>query len=214
MNEFELLVNRQYRVVIGILAFGVSMPGLLVLARKIDTPNMKILIPLLLLLLLFYLLYKFVSGKLIIKYWNNKLDFEWRRRILFERKDIEPVSISDIKTLVIDEERFLRKIITVDRIIEINNGKSKKNDFHLFLKKLILIVEDNNGRVIDSKQYSSEKGYDDFSFHLTIMLFAASIFFISRLWDYIEFYSLFLLLFPIFAYWRHINLRIKKKRQG
>ena len=201
MNEFELLVNRQYRVVIGILVFGVSMPGLLVLARKIDTPNMKILIPLLLLLSLIYLLYKFVSGKLIIRYWNNKLDFKWRRRMLFERKDIEPVSISDIKTLVIDEERFLRKIITVDRIIEINNGKSKKNDFHLFLKKLIEIVEENNGRVIDSKQDSSEKGYDDLSFHLTIMLFAASIFFISRLWVFIEFYSLFLLLFPIFACW-------------
>ena len=134
--------------------------------------------------------------------------------MLFERKDIEPVSISDIKTLVIDEERFLRKIITVDRIIEINNGKSKKNDFHLFLKKLILIVEDNNGRVIDSKQYSSEKGHDDLSYHLTIILLGASLFLISRLWDYIEFYSLFLILFPIFAYWRHINLRIKKKRQG
>ena len=213
MNEFELLVNRQYRLVIGILVFGVSMPGLLVLARKIDTPNMKILIPLLLLLLLFYLFYQFIFGKLIIRHWNNKLDFEWRKRILFENKDIEPVTISDIKTLVIDEERFLRKIITVDRIIEINNGKSKKNDFHLFLKKLILIVEENNGRVINSKQYSKEEGYDDSSFHLTIILLATSLFLISRLWQFIEFYSLFLLLLTLFAYMRHINLRIKKKRQ-
>ncbi|MDD4970613.1 MAG: hypothetical protein PHT07_14400 [Paludibacter sp.] len=213
MNEFELLVHRQYREVIAILVLGFSTPGLVVLGKKINTSNMQVFIPLLLLMFLLILIYYFVFGKLIIRYSKNKLDFEWKKRILFENKDIEPVSISDIKTLVIDDKRFLRKIITNDRIIEINNGKTKKGDYQLFLKKLILNVEDNNGRVIDSKQYSSENGYDDLSFHLTIILFTASIFLISRLWEFIDFYSLLLLLFPILAYLRHINLRIKKKRQ-
>jgi len=214
MNEIELTVSRQSRILIGIIVLGISAPVLFIIGVKIDIPMKQILLPMTLIFLVFGLLHFFIIGKLIIRYSENTLDFEWKKRILFENNVIKPVSINEIKTLVVDEGVYLRKIITNNRIIEINNIKTTKDDFHLFLENLILTVENNNGKVINSKKYSEQFGYNDFSFHTTIILLTASIFLISRLWQLIEFYSLFFLLLPLFSYLRHVNLRIRKKNSN
>jgi hypothetical protein len=109
---------------------------------------------------------------------------------------------------------FLRKIISKDRLIVINNGKPIKDDFRIFIQNLIEIVEKNNGQVIDSGQYATEQGLNDLSFKVFIILLAFSIFLISRLWSFIEFYTLFLLLLPLIVYYIHVKLRIRKKTGG
>jgi len=214
MQRFELTVNKTSRLLIGILIFSISCPGLLILSAKFDNSTYKILIPLFMLILLIGLIYWIAFAKIILSYSDNRLSFEWKKRFPFNNSEITPINTSDIKRLVVDKGMFLRKIISKDRLIVINNGKPIKDDFRIFIQNLIEIVEKNNGQVIDSGQYATEQGFNDLSFKVFIILLAFSVFLISRLWTFIEFYTLFLLFLPLIAYYIHIKLRIRKKTGG
>lgn len=211
MQRFELTVNKTSRLLIGILIFGVSSPGLLILSSKLGNSIHKILIPIFLLSLLIGLIYWIAFAKLILRYSDNKLMFEWKKRFLFDNTEIPPIDVYDIKRLVVDKGMFLRKIISKDRVILVNNGKPIKENYRMFIQNLIEIVEKNNGQVINSGQYAREQGFNDLSFTLFIVFLALSILLISRLWNIIEFYSLLLLLLPLIVYYIHLKLRIRKK---
>lgn len=212
MQRFELTVIRQTRYFFGILLVSVSGSLLLFLGANLETPIQKILIPIFLLGVLIAVLYFIIFCKIVLNYSFDKISLEKRKRFMVENKEIEPINVNEIKTLVVDEGKYLRKIITDDRIVEINNVGSKENEFRLFIHKLSRIVEKNNGRVINSKQYRETKGYDDFSFHLIIIFIAFSLCIIPRVWSLFEYYSLLFLFLPFFAYLFHIILRIRKKR--
>lgn len=214
MQSFELTVNKTSRLLIGIVILSISFPGLIILSAELDNSASKILTPLFLLILLVGLIYWIAFAKIILSYSDNRISFEWKKRFPFDNSEIRPINITDIKRLVVDKGMFLRKIILKDRLIMINNGKPIKNDFRIFIRNLIEIVEKNNGQVIDSRQYATEQGFSDLGFELFIIFFALSIFLISRLWSFIEFYTLFLLLLPLIAYYIHIKLRIRKKTGG
>jgi len=211
MKRFEFRVYQPVRLFIGIISLGISVPGLLFMGSNPETSNLKILILIMLFLLIVRLVYFTAFGKLILLFSQNRIDFEWKKRFLFEKRDIESVNFKDINTLIVDNGVFLRKIITKDRVIDINIGKPIPKDFWIPLEFLIHTVEANNGRVIDSNQNLREKGYYDASFRLTIILLALSIFLISRLWFLIEFQTLWLLFLPLIAYLKHVKMRINKK---
>jgi hypothetical protein len=214
MQRFELTVVRQTRLFFGILLFAASAPLLLLIGVNLEIPIQKILIPIVLGGVIIGLLYYTLFGKMVLKYSFDKISFEWIKRFTFDNKDIESINVNEIKTLVVDEGMYLRKIITNNRIVEINNVGSVKNEFRQFIPKLIEIVEINNGRVINSKQYQELKGYDDLSFHLTIIFLAFSLCVIPRVWSLLEYYSLFFLILPLFAYLIHVKQRIRKKTGG
>lgn len=214
MEKFELTVNKTSRLLIGILIFGLSSPAIIILSSKLDNSIYKVIIPLFLLILLIRLIYWIAFAKLILRYSKNELSFDWIKRFPFDNSAISPIDISDIKRLVVDNEMLLRKIISEDRVIVVNNVKPIKDNFRTFIQNLIEVVEKNNGQVIISGQYATEQGFNDLSFKVFICLLALSIFLISRLWSYFEFYSFFLLLLPSIAYYIHIILRIRKKTAG
>jgi len=147
MQIFELTVFQTKRLVFGIIAFSISIPAIIFLTLKTDPSYLKIIIRLMLLLIIIGLVYFFAFGKLILRFTNDRIDFEMKKRFSFDDKDIEPVNVSDIKTLIVDEGMFLRKIITDDRIININSGRPVKKEFILFIETLMENVESNNGRV-------------------------------------------------------------------
>lgn len=211
MHRFELTVNKTSRTFMGILILSLSIPGLLILSTKLDNSISKIFVPFFLLILLIRLIYWMAFAKIILVYSDNILSFEWKKRFPFDNSDISPIKIPDITRLVVDKGIFIKKIISKDRLIVINNGKPIEADFRIFVNNLIDKVENNKGQVIDSDQYATEQGYNDSSFKIFLAFFALSIFLISRLWSLIEFYTLFLLLFPLIAYIVHVKMRIRKK---
>ena len=211
MQRFELNVIRQTRYIFGILLISVSAPLFLYIGANLEMPIQKIIIPIFLFGVLIAVLYFTIFRKIVLNYSFDKIRLEPIKRFMVDNKEIEPINVNEIKTLVVDEGKYLRKIITDDRVVEINNVGSKENEFRMFIDKLSRIVEKNNGRVINSKQYQETKGYNDFSFHLIIIGIGFSLCIIPRIWSLFEYYSLLLLFLPFFAYLFHIIQRIRKK---
>jgi len=69
---------------------------------------------------------------------------------------IEPIEINQIETIVIDQNQLLKKIITSERVVKINNGKIYKKDSAKFID---FLTENSNARVIDSWDVWNEKGW-------------------------------------------------------
>jgi len=175
-------------------------------------PEYGLMVPITITICILIFIYQFIFGKLTLKFSNNRLDFEWKKRFLFDHKDIKYINAHEITTIIVDNGVFLRKIITKDGIIEINNTKPVNREFKSLLNKLCQIVKKSNGRVVDSDQFELEKGYRDSSFLIFITLLSFSVFFISRLWQFISFYSLVILLLPIYGYLHHVKIRVRKLR--
>lgn len=192
MAQYELNVGRGSRLLIGTIITGISALGLFIYGLE----NKNFLLPFSIFILLIVLIYLLSFAKMILKFSNDKIEICWKRRFLFDNKAIEPIYIKDIEMIVVDEGKFLRKIITKDRIVEINNGKPINHDFVRFLETLIENILRNNGQVIDQKKYFRD--YDN-NFYVVITS-AVSIFLISRLWDNITFYSLLILIIPLTAF--------------
>jgi hypothetical protein len=173
----------------------------------------KALLPISYLMLTIIYSYFFAFGKLTLFHSKNKISFEWIRCFIFYAKEIDAISISEIKTIVIDRGLFLRRIQLNSRTIEINNLKPVTEDFVTFIEALSNSVIENNGQVIDSPQYLKLKGYYDLTFQFTLILFVLSIFLISRLWEIFGAVTLLLLIIPLLAYIIHVRQRIKKNRR-
>jgi len=201
MTQYELNVGRGSRLLIGVIISGISALGLFLYGLE----NKNFILPITLFILLIVLIYKLSFAKMILKFSIDKIEIGWKKRFPFDNKAIEPIYIKDIEMIVVDEGKFLRKIITKDRIVEINNGKPVSHDFVRFLETFIESILHNNGQVIDQKKYFRD--YDN-NFYVVITS-AISIFLISRLWDNITFYSLLILFIPLTAY--IVQIRKNKK---
>lgn len=210
MQKFKLRITKKSRITVGILLFSVILPFLLTPGLRELLPNYGFLLPMFIFTLVIIFIYQFAIGKVILTLSNDRIEIEWIKRYLFDNQRIEPINISDIKAIIIDNDEFLRKIITNDSVVEINNIKPVTNEFKLFVKKLREKVRGNNGRVLNSDQFATENGFKDSSFYIFIASLSISIFLISRLWALISFYSLLLLLLPMFGYINHVRQRVKK----
>jgi hypothetical protein len=212
MQRFELTVIRRTRFSFGILLIALSVTFLLSFIREL--PIQKTMISIVLFGVLIVVLYFAIFRKIILSYSDDKISVVKMKRFMADNMEIESIDMNEIKALVVDEGKYLKKIITVDKIVEIDNVGSIENEFRQFIEKLSRIVEKNNGRVIDSKEYREIKGYDDFSFHLIIIFIAFSLCMIPRVWSLFEYYSLLFLFLPFCASLFHITQRIRKKRMN
>lgn len=210
MQKFKLRITKKSRITVGILLFSVTLPFLLTPGLRELLPNYGFLLPIFIFTLVIIFIYQFAIGKVILTLSNDRIEIEWIKRFLFDNQRIGPINISDIKAIIIDNDEFLRKIITNDSVVDINNIKPVTNEFKLFVKKLREKVRGNNGRVLNSDQFAKENGFKDYSFYIFIASLGISIFLISRLWDLVSFYSLLLLLLPMFGYINHVRQRVKK----
>jgi hypothetical protein len=166
MKRFELTVFRQSRLYLGIFLSPFSIIGFIILAAKLGSPLIGISLFIIFILTFYY----YVVGHLTIIIDNELLQFQWTKKYFFNYKDIVPVKLIDIKTIIIDNGQFLRKIKTNDRTICINNGKLKPKDAPKFINELGFLTKDLNAKTIDSWDVWVELGYLKFAYRLNIVI--------------------------------------------
>jgi hypothetical protein len=110
---------------------------------------------------LILLLRYFSVGRLIVTFENNKLKFVWNNKLIFKYRDIPTIDISEIKSIVLDNQgQILRKIFTVDKEIVLGHGNPNnffKSDSQEFIS--FLTSEVKNLKIKDSWDVWVEKGY-------------------------------------------------------
>jgi hypothetical protein len=155
MQKYELTIMRENRVLIGFALIVLGAMGFIFLAAKLGSFIWFVIF----LAALLGVLYYFLLGQLTVTATNDDLQFEWTKKLFFNYKDIEPVKYDDIKTLIIDNGQFLRKIITSDRTIVINTSKIKPKDSTKLINRLTSVAKKHNIETIDSWDVSIEKSY-------------------------------------------------------
>lgn len=155
MQKFDLTIFRETRLYIGLAFLPVGLLGSIFLGIELGGFAFVII----LLFLFFLLLGYFVIGYLTITIDNDKLQFQWTKKHFFNFKDIAPVRLSDINTIILDNGQFLRKIKTTDRTIPINNSKIKPKDASKFIYQLSVATKNYDVKRIDSWDVWADKGY-------------------------------------------------------
>ena len=156
MRQFELTIFSQSRILLIVLFFPISFLTALFLGITIDIQILNIVTPFLFLGLVGFGLYYFAVGHLKVTQIENRLEFEWNKKLLFNYNEIDPIEINQIETMVIDQNQLLKKIITAERVVKINNGKIYRKDSAKFIH---FLTENSNARVIDSWDVWNEKGW-------------------------------------------------------
>jgi len=96
-------------------------------------------------------MYYFSVGNLEIIIENNEeMIFEWKNKFIFNYKQIPLVKISDIQTIVVDRNQFIRKIKTHNRTVFINNSKIQSKDAEKFMLRLKNIAVKYDIKIINS----------------------------------------------------------------
>jgi hypothetical protein len=214
MQKFELTIFRQSRVLLGLFLTLVALIGLLILSAGL----ISFLIGLIIFAFFLLTTYYFVVGHLLISIENEQLTFNWRRKRIFNFQEIKPINIADIKTIVIDNEQFLRKIITTDRTIKINNAKVQQKDASKFIRQLVVLTKKNNVRKIDSWDEWVDKGYIKTAYRInTVILIVAimilTFFIITKGFNSRHLFLVLLSIPQLFLYQLQMKQKIKNEKK-
>jgi len=214
MQTFELTSFRQSRVILGVFLTPVALIGLVILGAELNS----IIIVLFLFAVYLSTVYYFVVGHLLITIDNGQLKFNWKRKLIFNYKDIEPIIIADIKTIVIDSGLVLRKIVTTDRTIKINNAKVQQKDAPKFIYELAVLTKGNNVREIDSWDEWADKGYIKTAYRInTVILVLATVlvtfFIIKKGFDSRHLFLVSLFIPQLFLYGQQMKQKIKNEKK-
>lgn len=191
MDQFKLTIFRQNRVVLIVFLIPVFILTSIVFALVIKTTFLKLLIPLIFLSLIGFGLFYYAVGYLTIVQKDRILEFYWKRKIIFNYRKIDPVSLDQIKTLVIDQDRIIRKIITNDREITLGNGNLLRKDASRFIDYLL---KETYSRKIDSWDVWKEKGWLTIAYNINTIILSLSIF-IVVIYAFVKGFSYKLLMF-------------------
>ncbi len=167
MKQYELTIFRQNRVLLIVLMIPISLLISIFIGLEITIPILNIIIPISFLSIVGFGLYYFSIGHLIIAHKENRLEFQWNKKAIFNYDNIEPIEINQIETLVIDQDQLLKKIITADRIVRINNVKIKQKDSSEFID---FLTKNANTRIIDSWDVWDEKGWLKIAYRINSIL--------------------------------------------
>lgn len=159
MKSYELTIFNQSRVITVVFLFPVILLGSLFAGLELMPKSYFWIVSIPMFAGLSGLIYYFAKGDLIVDIDDETLLFNWKKKLIFNYDAIEPISVKDIKTVVIDQGELLRKIITSDREVKISNGKLLMKDSQKFIAFLRSSISQNGGRVIDSWDVWQEKGY-------------------------------------------------------
>ncbi|WP_027375642.1 hypothetical protein [Kaistella palustris] len=214
MQKFELTIFRQSRVLVGLFLSPIALIGLIILGAELN----NIFIGLLLFAVYLLTVYYFVVGHLTVSIDDEQLKFRWTRKLIFNYDEIEPLNIIDIKTIVIDSGQLLRKIITADRSIKINNAKVQVKDANKFIYQLSILTKKNDVREIDSWDEWADKGYIKAAYRInTVILVLATILvttFIIMKGFNSRYLFLFLLFMPqLYLYGQQMKQKIKNNEK-
>lgn len=171
-KEFELTIFQSTRALFGLFLSPFIILSLTFLGAEINS----FIIPLLLIVLFFFIYYHFVVGYLTIIVSEEKMEFNWTEKMFFNFKEIHSVNITEIKTIVIDNGEFIRKIKTSNRSIQIGTAKIQQKDAVKFIRELKNISKRNDAKIIDSWDEWFAKGYLKIAYRInTIILIIGGI---------------------------------------
>jgi hypothetical protein len=160
MKTFNVLIYRQGRALISIMIFISLFIPILFLTTHIENSFVKWSLTLFCLIGLILLLRYYTVGRLFVTVDNSKILFKWNKKVLFKYKEIPTIDISEIKSIVLDNEgKILRKIITKKIEIELGHGYPNnylKSDSQKFIQ--FLTSEINDLEIKDSWDVWVEKG--------------------------------------------------------
>lgn len=166
MSKYHLTVFKQSRIYLGLFLFPVGLIGFFILGVEFGNLILGIF-----LLIGFIAMFRyFIIGHLTVTLDKSELQFEWEKKYFFNYKDIEPIKLSDIETIVLDSGQLLRKIKTLDRTVYINNSKIKPKDAPKFICALSSATKNYNFKTIDSWGEFAEKGYLNAAFWTTTII--------------------------------------------
>jgi len=213
MQRFELIIFRQSRVLIGIFITPFVIIGLLLLSKDFENIIMFFLIFALYLLILYY----YVVGHLVVYIEDGQLKFYWKRKKIFNYKDIQSVNISEINTIVIDEGKLLKKIKTANRTIRIGTAKVQQKDSYKFICQLWILTTGNSVRQIDSWDEWVDKGYIKIAYRINLfimIIMICAVLFSFFIGGYKSKHLLFILfLLPqLYFYGQQMKNKIKNKK--
>ena len=147
MEKYKIIIFRQSRSLLCLF----SLPLFVILIIFISAEINSLLVTIPLLSLILCLMYYFSVGNLEIIIENNEeIIFEWKKKFIFNYKPIPSVKISDIQTIVVDSNRFIRTIKTRNRKIFINNSKIQPKDAEKLMLRLENIAVKYDIKIIDS----------------------------------------------------------------
>ena len=212
MFDFKINVYYATRGFSSMIAISLLTVLSLHICSKIEVNYLKIIFLVFTILSVLSISIYFSTAKLKLTIDRNSIYFDWIRPFVFSNSRIDPINITEIKTLVIDDDK-LSRIITKDRNIVINNIRPLNKEFQTYLDQLAQTVIENGGKIINSPYIWKAKGYYDLSFKITMILLGSTAFFISRLWILWGFNSLLLLFIPVISFLIHLKLRIKEKNR-
>lgn len=171
MHQFTFSVYHPSRVLGCLFLF----PCLFLLSIFLGAHFNSILISILAVILSLLLLYYYTVGHITITFQEEKLNFNWKTKILFNYKYIKETKLEDIKTIVIDQGRLLKKIKTSDRVIHINNSKRSSPEAYDFINHLKLMSAPHNPEIIDSWDEFAKKGYLKLAYRFTTFILILSL---------------------------------------
>jgi hypothetical protein len=122
-QTFELTITDQKRVITTLLLFPIVIFATAFISVKFNAG-----LGVLSFFISLFLLYYFVIGKLTVSIEDEKISFQWKKKIIFNYKDIQDLDESKIDKVIIDNGQFLRKIVAKDRTINLSTSKIKPKD--------------------------------------------------------------------------------------
>ena len=211
MERFNLTIFNQKRVLIGLLISPISLFAFILIGAKIGS----FIIGIILFFLSLYIVYYYCVGYLTIVINNDDLSFDWKKKKLFNFKNIEPIKISEITAIIIDNGEFIRKIETNKRTIKINSGKIKSEEALKLIQKLSTQISIENFNTIDSWDEWNKKGYLKIAYTINIVLMILATllvtFFILTKGFHSKYLFVFLILIPqLYIYGQQMKSKLKK----
>jgi len=143
VQEFRLTIFQQKRILLSILFFLAGFLFNFFALTIINLILLKIIFHILFLALLIAVLFYYSIGFLTISVKDDWLHFAWKNKRFFNYKELPSIHISEIKTVIIDNDELLKKIVTEDKVIALGNGKLSKKSLHrryLYLHSPILLL--------------------------------------------------------------------------
>ena len=144
-QTFKLTITNQKRVIIALLLFPFVIIGVLYISSKFN-PGIGFLM----FLVMLFLIYYFVIGKLNISIENDEIYFEWKKKLFFNYIDIQNIKEADIEKVIVDDGQFLRKIITKNRTINLSTSKIKSKDAYSLISYFSQKSKTQNIEIKDS----------------------------------------------------------------
>lgn len=159
MKKYKLTIFNQSRVIAIVFLLPISFLSSLFIGLELMSKNYFWVVSIPVFLVLSGLMYYFTKGDLNVEFDEKYLIFKWKRKLFFNYPAIESIAVKEIKTIVVDQNQLLKKIITSDRVLKISNGKLLMKDSQKFINLLVSIINQNGGRMIDSWDVWKEKGF-------------------------------------------------------